>query len=77
MLSIITCVHDTLHSPSAQMVMSPAKQQQFSICTFSESFAARATDSADHKQVHRKEFNSLMQQYSADAGELELEDGCA
>ena len=53
-----------------QIITSQAKQQQFSICTFSESYAARAADSAGHKQERFREFNSLMQQYSSDASEL-------
>ena len=52
-----------------QIVTSPAKQQ-FSICTFSESYAAKASETAGHKQDHYKKFNSLMQQYSAEASEL-------
>lgn len=58
---------ETRISADVQIITSPAKQQQLSICTFSESYAARATDTAGHKQDQYKEFNSLMQQYSAEA----------
>ena len=59
-------IHSLLY---VQIVTSPAKEQQFSICTFSESYAARTTDTAGHREDHFKEFNSLMQNYSADASE--------
>jgi potassium/chloride transporter 9 len=58
---------ETRINADVRIVTSPVKQQQFSICTFSESYAARASDMAGHKQDHYKEFNSLMQQYSAEA----------
>jgi potassium/chloride transporter 9 len=58
---------ETRINASVRIVTSPVKQQQFSICTFSESYAAKASETAGHKQDHYKEFNSLMQQYSAEA----------
>ena len=69
-LSYYVCTHTHMPHICIQIITSQAKQQQFSICTFSESYAARAADSAGHKQERYKEFNSLMQQYSSDASEL-------
>ena len=69
-LSYYVCIHTHMPHICIQIITSQAKQQQFSICTFSESYAARAADSAGHKQERYKEFNSLMQQYSSDASEL-------
>jgi potassium/chloride transporter 9 len=59
-------LNETRINADVRIVTSPAKQQ-FSICTFSESYAAKASETAGHKQDHYKEFNSLMQQYSAEA----------
>ncbi|CAI7995534.1 Solute carrier family 12 member 9 [Geodia barretti] len=59
-------LNETRINADVRIVTSPAKQQ-FSICTFSESYAAKASETAGHKQDHYKKFNSLMQQYSAEA----------
>ena len=67
----VTCYFHKSHAflLYVQIVTSPVREQQFSLCTFSESYAARTTDTAGHREDHYKEFNSLMQNYSADASE--------
>ena len=52
-----------------QLVVSPIKQQQSSICTFSESYTARTPDSNGYKREHHKDFNSLMREHSNGASE--------